>query len=175
MKRIYKYKLEAQELNVLSLPKGYEILKVAEQHGDIYAWVLHDLRNTYEPVNIYSVPTGVDLRSDLDLSYLDTVFLYNSNLVFHFFTDHFRHPSPESFIPTKKEEPVDSRKEALITALKKEREILKGRISQSRISQYEHAFVYLRTGTKHPNPPKDWEVYEGCVEDLEMMFHDYLT
>lgn len=90
MRAIYKYKLYAFEEKYLGgyteVPTGAELLKVAVQHGQIFAWYAVDPDKTLHLKEKFAIlATGQEIgEAHLDsFTYIDTVFI--GNLVWHIY------------------------------------------------------------------------------------------
>lgn len=85
MKRVYKYVLAATEQQVLFLPKGSEVLSVAEQRNDmvLYAMVRDDAGEV-ERHTVRVHGTGHPVHDDPG-RFIGTVNLHGGALMFHMF------------------------------------------------------------------------------------------
>lgn len=81
--KIFKYKLELADEQLVSLPKGAELLTVQVQNNQPCLWALVDEKATLKTntVLIYGTGHQVDKRG----KYLGTFQLGNGSLVFHVF------------------------------------------------------------------------------------------
>lgn len=87
---IYKYKLNANGLNELFIPKNGKILCVQEQRGEPHIWVLIDKDQTIEEKRKFIIiGTGHDCNIDLltEHDYVGTFQLGFGELVFHVFVE----------------------------------------------------------------------------------------
>lgn len=74
LKRIFKYRI-SEQVETLILPKGYKILKVDEQAGDIHVWAEVPVDDKdKESLEIVIIPTGQHFDSEDVGDYLGTVF-----------------------------------------------------------------------------------------------------
>lgn len=80
--KIYKYQLDKE---VIELPKGARVLKIAVQYNVLCLWAVVDPNQRLVP-KIYVFGTGEELTSD-DLFYRDTFLLSGGDLVLHVFED----------------------------------------------------------------------------------------
>jgi len=87
MKKVYKYRLDVTDEQFIELPKGAEILSVAEQRDDVVLYVLIDTTVTEtEPRTIYVHGTGHNVFGE-NLRFIGTVKLYEGSLMFHVFEE----------------------------------------------------------------------------------------
>lgn len=87
MKRVYKYKLEIQDHQVVSLPKGARILSVANQREDIVLYAeVDDEQKGITDIDIFIHGTGHVMNENANL-FLGTVLLREGYLVFHVFAN----------------------------------------------------------------------------------------
>lgn len=87
MKTIYKYPLTEIDRQTISLPKYNKILKVDEQHGDLYLWALVDTDNEEEEITIEFNGTGypvAELERGTLRQHLNTI-ITSYGLVWHVF------------------------------------------------------------------------------------------
>ena len=84
MKTVYKYKLEAKQVQGIKMPKYAKVLCVKAIKDDIYIWVkvFSDEVEEYRTFYIYGTGEGIGARS---LKYVGTAFIYGGELVFHVF------------------------------------------------------------------------------------------
>jgi len=89
MKKVYKYTiLRTSQSTVedhLLLPRGAQILSVAEQRDEIVLYAVTDnLQTEYENYRIHIAGTGHPLPDDIDTArFLGTVNLMEGSLMFH--------------------------------------------------------------------------------------------
>ena len=81
MKTIWKFKIGQD--TVLSLPKGSEVLSVAEQFGDVNMWFLVDPNAEKETRRFTLHGTGHDVHDNV--KFLGTVCLMEGNFILHAF------------------------------------------------------------------------------------------
>lgn len=93
MRTIYKYPLEHHPLDSegvtrLELPRGARVVKVDTQHGDLFAWVMHERealsQGPREVVRVTVARTGGDAPPDCG-EYLSTFFEHGGLYVWHAF------------------------------------------------------------------------------------------
>jgi len=86
MKKIFKYRIEVKDEQVISIPKNSRILSVEEQFGQIVIYAV--INTTEERTENYSIiihGTGHPANDIDDCNFLDTVKLENGALMFHVF------------------------------------------------------------------------------------------
>ncbi len=82
--KIYKYKLEIVDEQIISLPEGSKVLSAKEQNGDICIWVLIDHVTPCENRTFYIFGTGNPiLRHVEEMNFVGTVFTHDKALVWH--------------------------------------------------------------------------------------------
>jgi len=84
MKAIWKYKIEIDDTQTLSIPADYEILTIQHQFSDLCMWVLVDPEIKKKAVMIDIYGTGHTI-SDLKHKYINTFQVNGGALVFHAF------------------------------------------------------------------------------------------
>lgn len=86
MKRVYKYILEAKELQTIRIPSN-QILSIESQMNDIVVYALVDLEQSKEFKYEFVVyGTGHDININIeDYKFLGTVKMHNDSLMFHAF------------------------------------------------------------------------------------------
>jgi hypothetical protein len=84
MKTIYKYVLQVQDQQTLSLPEGAEILSVQVQYGAPTLWALVDVGAPAKAQQIHCYGTGHDVP-DRPTIHIGTVQL--GTYVWHFFKE----------------------------------------------------------------------------------------
>lgn len=84
MKTIYKYPIEIQDRQVLTLPKGSEILTVKMQKDYIFLWALVENTEETEDFEILIYGTGHPIE-DVQIKYISTIQSQIGSLVFHIF------------------------------------------------------------------------------------------
>jgi hypothetical protein len=84
MKTIWKFKLEAQSCQMISMPQGAEILAVQEQRGVPHLWAICDSEAPQVERYFLMYGTGSSINIPYD-KYIGTFQLMNGGLVFHVF------------------------------------------------------------------------------------------
>ena len=92
MEIIHKYKLKIQDKQFVEITGFVDYLKVAEQNGNLYLWVLVNADETYTYTsNVYIVGTGNRISKDEESqtmvhkgTYFDSVLMSNG-FVWHLF------------------------------------------------------------------------------------------
>lgn len=84
MRTIWKFSFRLKPEATFSMPKGAEIIHVAEQHGDVHLWAIVDDAKTAEERKFFLIGTGHPLP-DVKLSHLGTALVYHGDLVLHVF------------------------------------------------------------------------------------------
>ena len=82
MNSIYKYKLEAEDIQVLNLPLKTTILSVQSIKNEAYIYAVVDLT---EERTILTFGTGHEIEDNLKAHYIGTFKLHEDCLVFHAF------------------------------------------------------------------------------------------
>jgi hypothetical protein len=86
MKRIFKYKLEPTDYQILKIPVGSSFLSAQSQKDDIVLYALvDDLEVENDNLHIIIHGTGHDASDLGEHSFLGTVKLYDDTLMFHVF------------------------------------------------------------------------------------------
>lgn len=81
---VYKYQIKITDYQDVTLHKGAKILCIKNQTGKICIWALVNPDETeQETIKLRCAGTGHLIEEDVE--YIDTVFVYNGDLVFHFF------------------------------------------------------------------------------------------
>lgn len=84
MSKIFKFKLNIVDEQIISMPKGSQILSVQEQHGEIVMWaLLEDPKNPYYNRKFLIFKTGSQITDKL--KYIGTVQTSGGDLVRHVF------------------------------------------------------------------------------------------
>ena len=87
MRTIWKYELEVNGSQEISLPGGAKILTVQAQKGVPCLWVLVDKNNEQDKkVWVYTFGTGHNISDD-EYTYIGAYQLHGGDLVFHVFTE----------------------------------------------------------------------------------------
>lgn len=81
---IFKYRLFADERNIIRMTKGSTILKVAYQNERPHVWIEHPYNDDMEKIEIAFHGTGERFLKD-DFIYLDTLLSDKHGMVFHFY------------------------------------------------------------------------------------------
>jgi hypothetical protein len=82
---IWKFPLNAKELNEIQMPKGAEILCCQNQNEQPYIWARVDPGLEAETRYFRVVGTGHTIYPDEELKYISTFQLKGGKLVFHLF------------------------------------------------------------------------------------------
>lgn len=88
METVYKYPLKVADWQEVALPFGAQILFVEVQNGGLYLWAKVNTQEPDELVTIRMAGTGHDLRARGgvgNFEYINSIFMHNRSLVFHFF------------------------------------------------------------------------------------------
>lgn len=83
-KKIFKYKIEVEDMPVLELPEGAEILTVQVQNGEPHLWALVDESRPTKRRYFELYGTGHPVP-DAVRNYIGTFQMRGGNLVFHLF------------------------------------------------------------------------------------------
>jgi len=84
--KIFKYELEATDVQTVSMPFAAEILSAQVQHGRIRIWAKVDPTRDCEGRTIVIAGTGHEINEPGGrLVFIDTVQLHGGSLVFHVF------------------------------------------------------------------------------------------
>lgn len=87
MRKIFKYVLEAADLQVLELPGPSKVLSVHEQRGDMVLYAIVNEGGKNEKVEVAIRGTGHIVDFDIDMyDFIGTVKLLEGQLMFHVFT-----------------------------------------------------------------------------------------
>ena len=84
---IFKYILDAADVQEIQMPIGSTILSVGVQRDEICIWALIEPDAVKVSRRIYICPTGREADGLQRVKFLGTVMLHAGNLVFHVFTD----------------------------------------------------------------------------------------
>jgi len=87
MKKIYKYKLETEDIQTIDLRLSSTILHINTMHNNLYLWALIDTdENDFRKVEIETIPTGATIEEDksIERHYIGTCITHKF-LVWHFF------------------------------------------------------------------------------------------
>ena len=87
MKTIYKYTLDIDDTQVISLPHDATLLSVGEQNGHLQLWA--ELDPTAAVINrrIRIFGTGHPVDEDIELRFIGTVITMDGRLVWHVFEE----------------------------------------------------------------------------------------
>ena len=92
MEKIYKYKLEITDYQIIDLPKNAKILSVMSQppaYGEVidslYMWAGVDDDNPIEPRRIRIFGTGNPMAYEHKLKFIGTVSMNSNSLIWHVF------------------------------------------------------------------------------------------
>ena len=92
MEKIYKYKLEVTDFQIINLPKDAEILSVMSQpptYGEmidsLYMWVKLNDENPLVPRRIRVFGTGNPMNYEHTLRFIGTVSMNSNSLIWHVF------------------------------------------------------------------------------------------
>ena len=86
MRIIYKYPLEVEDYQVVTMPKSAQILTVQAQRGKPCIWALVDTDNNPEKRYFRIAGTGHPIRlKDKLLRYIGTFQMIGGDLIFHVF------------------------------------------------------------------------------------------
>jgi hypothetical protein len=67
---IFKYQMPVQEHFTMKLPKGAEIIRVADQGGMFWMWAIVHPQAPDEERRFHAVKTGGDVPADMTLNYI---------------------------------------------------------------------------------------------------------
>lgn len=84
--RIYKYTLDYEVVQKISLPVGYRILKLSIQNDNIVFWALINPDNQKIDVKFYLYGTGWDIKNLNKKEYVGTVEAKHE-LIWHIFKE----------------------------------------------------------------------------------------
>lgn len=85
-KRVFKYKIEPIDYQILKLPVGSNFLSVESQKDDIVLYAMvDDSQPNMMNIHIKVVGTGHDISDMRGFSFLGTVKLFDGTLMFHVF------------------------------------------------------------------------------------------
>ncbi|MRM83380.1 hypothetical protein [Riemerella anatipestifer] len=85
-KVIFKYSLQVEDEQIISMQKGAEILTVQEQHGKPCLWALANPEAEKEEVKLVMVGTG-HIFNTKNLKYIGTCQLINRLFPVHIFVE----------------------------------------------------------------------------------------
>lgn len=85
MNMIYKYELQIDDMQVIEMPKGSEILTAQVQNNKVCLWAMVDpVTSKTEGRKIRMIGTGNPVE-DSNLKYISTVQMVNGLVVWHIF------------------------------------------------------------------------------------------
>jgi hypothetical protein len=84
--RVFKYEIPIEDEPTVRLPRGAGILSVGQQNGGLFLWALVDPSVTETERRVFRIAgTGHEIAEAEGLSFIGTVFMCGSALVFHIF------------------------------------------------------------------------------------------
>ena len=83
--RIFKYKLNIEEIQFVAMPKGAKVLTVQTQKGYPCIWAIVDPQAEIENKKICMRGTGHDASEVKDMCYIGTFQRYGGEMIFHVF------------------------------------------------------------------------------------------
>jgi hypothetical protein len=84
MKRIWKYSLVTNNVQIVEMPKGAEILTVRAHYDVPYLWAIVDLTAPKEKKTILTYGASYPITRE-GIKYIDSYSLYEDKLIFHVF------------------------------------------------------------------------------------------
>lgn len=86
-RRIFKYELKLDTVNIVSMPKGAEVISVIEQNNGIVVYAIVDPDETQMVDKVFTiVGTGRDMTFDADdYVFLGTVSMFAGRYIWHVF------------------------------------------------------------------------------------------
>ena len=87
MKTIWKYEIPFKNEFTLQMPKGAELISVANQNEMGCLWAFVDPNEDIEDVNFCLYGTGYEIENPNILSYLGSFQQYNGRFVWHLFEE----------------------------------------------------------------------------------------
>lgn len=85
MKAIWKFMLQSEDLQQISMPKGAQILCVQVQHGMPHLWAIVDIAAMHEMRAFWIIGTGHQHEVVPIKNYIGTYQLMGGDLIFHVF------------------------------------------------------------------------------------------
>lgn len=86
MNSIYKYKIEAEDVQIIKLPVGASILCVQSFAEEAFLYAVVDLNvEETEDITILTFGTGHEIEDNLKAHYIGTFQMAGGSLVFHVF------------------------------------------------------------------------------------------
>lgn len=84
MKTVWKYSLEATDKQFITMPRGAQVLSVAEQYDDMSLWALVDTNEVPDDAVLIVIHGTGHPADDVEgLRFIGTVILRGGSLVFH--------------------------------------------------------------------------------------------
>lgn len=84
MKTIYKYHIALKKEQTIVLPMEYQILGIQMQNDTLCMWVMVDMDNPVESINIRIYGTGHEITEE-DIKHIGTIQI--DGFVWHVFTE----------------------------------------------------------------------------------------
>jgi len=86
-RRIFKYELKLDSVNIVAMPKGAEVISVIEQNNGIMVYAIVDPNETKMVDKVFTiVGTGRDMTFDADdYVFLGTVSMFEGRYIWHVF------------------------------------------------------------------------------------------
>lgn len=86
-RRIFKYELKLDSVNIVAMPKGAEVISVIEQNNGIMVYAIVDPNETKMEDKVFTiVGTGRDMTFDADdYVFLGTVSMFEGRYIWHVF------------------------------------------------------------------------------------------
>ena len=81
--QIWKFPLPQVHSNEVAMPRGAEVISVAEQGGQLVLWAAVCPDNEFEIRTFVVAMTGIDLPEGRDRVHVGTVLLHDGRLVLH--------------------------------------------------------------------------------------------
>lgn len=86
MNKIYKYKLQIEDFQVLTVPAGSKLLHIDKQGDDVCAWfMVNPTQKLQEHYHIHVFGTGHDVPAQIVDNYHTTLKFNNESVILHFF------------------------------------------------------------------------------------------
>lgn len=83
---IWKYELEAKELQYVDVPSQHRVLSIAEQGDKMCMWVMvNPSSERQRRLQVNLVGTGWDVPSDVGFDYYTSVVVQGGTFVWHYF------------------------------------------------------------------------------------------
>ena len=87
MNKIFKYKLELTDIQILRMPKDASILSAQFQFGTLFLWALVDPDKDEVERRIRIIGTGHPIDNINNLSHIDTVQQAGGTFIWHVFEE----------------------------------------------------------------------------------------